>query len=106
MVKTFLSALGFTLWQLVLWLDQGFNVVTLGYCDELFSARCHRMQGKSRAWKRTRNLVNAIFFWQEDHCRGAFLAEMRRWDLPQEYRLAPESTARSGSKVALERGRR
>ena len=64
--------------------DQLANAVRGGHPDETLSAAAHRRHeaGKS-GW---RNLINALFWWQEDHCREAHASEMARKQLPKEYR--------------------
>ncbi len=69
------------LWNLLLWVDQGLNVlIGSGFCDETLSAYAHRKGD----WRRY--AINALFFWQGDHCQDAFLVEMNRRHLPPEYR--------------------
>ncbi len=51
-----------------------------GYADESLSAFSHRTNGPLRP------IINALFFWQEDHCRDAFYAEKGMKQLPPEYR--------------------
>lgn len=65
--------------------DQLVNTVFGGYADETISSRSHRayVSGK-RKW--TRNLINAIFFLQQDHCREAYEAEIERTQLPPQMR--------------------
>jgi hypothetical protein len=64
-----------------LWVDQGFNVLFgSGWCDETISAYAHRKND----WRR--RVINAIFFWQEDHCSRAYISERMRKHLPEEYR--------------------
>lgn len=75
--------------ECLLWIDQGFNVLTGGYADETFSARCHRRQHDSQAMGIAREVVNTLFFWQEDHCLTAFQNERTRKQLPPIYRSAP-----------------
>lgn len=72
--------------EVVLWIDQSFNVLTGGYADETFSARCFRQRHKSDVHAFAYKVVNAIFFWQVDHCHQAFLNEKNRKGLPYEYR--------------------
>lgn len=64
--------------------DQAWNARTGGMADETLSARAHRMHAKGRrSWPR--NLINALFFWQEDHCFEAYMSEMQRKHLPADY---------------------
>lgn len=51
-----------------------------GWADEAFSAFAHRKGG----WRR--DLINGLFWWQEDHCQAAFYSELQRRQLPAEYR--------------------
>lgn len=71
--------------QIAVALDQLVNAVFGGYADETVSSRTHRayLRGK-RKWMR--NLINAIFFWQEDHCREAYESEVLRTQYPPEMR--------------------
>lgn len=71
--------------QVLVALDQLVNTFFGGYADETISSRSHRayVSGK-RKW--TRNLFNAMFFWQDDHCKEAYESEMERTQLPLEMR--------------------
>lgn len=64
--------------------DQLANAVRGGHPDETLSAAAHRghLEGRS-GW---RNLINALFFWQGDHCLDAHQSELSRKQLPKEYR--------------------
>ena len=69
------------LWHLLIWFDQGVNVIVgSGYADEMYSSFAHRKGGTIR------RIVNALFFWQKDHCLDAFQTELQRRQLPPEYR--------------------
>ena len=63
--------------------DQFANAVIGGHPDETLSAAAHRrhIAGKS-GW---RNLINALFWWQGDHCLDAHINEMARKHLPKTY---------------------
>lgn len=63
--------------------DQLANAVRGGHPDETLSAAAHRrhLAGKS-GW---RNVINALFWWQEDHCKAAYESEKTRSQLPKEY---------------------
>lgn len=73
--------------QLLIALDQVLNTVTwikgdgFGYADETLSARAWRLREQSNAWKR----IDRILFWDKDHCRTSYDAEMMRRHLPREY---------------------
>ena len=63
--------------------DQMLNALRGGEPDETLSAWAHRMHmGGDGDF---RNFVNALFFWQEDHCLAAYESEMSRKHLPKEY---------------------
>ena len=64
------------LFQVLVALDQLVNTI---------SSRSYRayISGK-RKW--TRNLINAIFFLQEDHCKEAYESEIERMQYPPEMR--------------------
>ena len=49
------------------------NVVIGGNSNEDLSCRCYR-----EGWIRGMKIVNALFFWQNHHCRGAY-ASARAW---------------------------
>lgn len=74
------------LWQFLIAVDQVANTLLGGYADETMSARCYRNRGRTRGWYALYRLVNALFFWMEDHCRSAYDAEKLRLNEPPEYR--------------------
>lgn len=58
------------------WLSQGINCVLLkGNPDMTVSARCHINQHRPR-WRTARNIINRIFFWQDDHCAQSFSSDV------------------------------
>lgn len=64
--------------------DQLCNALCGGMPDETLSARAEREHREGlRSWPR--KIVNAIFFWQEDHCRTSFESELVRRHLPEIY---------------------
>ena len=76
------------LWQFVIVVDQGFNVLCFwlpGGCwaDETLSSRAHRIQDTH---PRLRRFLNAVFFWQDDHCLEAYESERKRLQAPPETR--------------------
>ena len=73
--------------QILIAIDQVFNALLGGYADETLSARIWRNQNKNRFYKVALVVVNGLFFWQANHCRGAYFSEMTRKHLPKEYRL-------------------
>lgn len=60
-----------------------------GHADETLSARAWRL-GKRypKTWGRFQATVDAVFFWQPEHCYDSYLAEKDRKQLPREYRRA------------------
>ena len=41
------------------------------------SARAHLEQAHS-AWRNRRKFINALFFWQDDHCKAAWQSDYER----------------------------
>lgn len=78
--------------QLLLALDQGVNSLLLGYAEETISARCYRMQSRSRFWRRMLRIVDRIFArWERDHCLKSWQSEQRGTQLPPDYRAGREA---------------
>lgn len=75
------------IFQILLWIDQGVNVLLGGWADETLSARAWRQRHKKR-WKVAVRVIDAMFFWQTQHCQLAYLAELQRFQLPPQYRDA------------------
>lgn len=69
--------------QLLIAIDQVFNTLAGGMADETLSARAHRQRLRGRPWPA--RLINALFFWQADHCRTAYESEQQRRHLPTHY---------------------
>lgn len=60
-----------------------------GTADETLSARAWRLGKRYPAtWGRFEWFVDHLFFWQNDHCFQAYLAEKERRHFPKEYRRA------------------
>ena len=69
--------------HILIWIDQGFNVIFWGYPDETLSARAYRANRNGRFFGKVFHpLINFLFFWQIDHCKLSYLAEMRRKQFP------------------------
>jgi hypothetical protein len=64
-------------------LTQFLNTLLGGYPDESTSSRLWRLhlQGEPHGTVLAA-LVDALFFWQEDHCRKAYESERTRYHLP------------------------
>lgn len=66
--------------NLLIAIDQLANAILFGWPDETLSAYAHRRGG----WRRS--IINALFFWQDDHCHMAYQSEILRKHLPPEER--------------------
>ena len=82
--------------QILIALDQGINALICGYADETISARCYRMQARSRVWRRMLRLVDGLFArWESDHCYNSWRSEQRGTQLPPDYRAGREAGPQS-----------
>jgi hypothetical protein len=72
--------------QFLIAIDQLANTLAGGMSDETLSARAHRRAPHSRRWAITRRVINALFWWQDDHCADSYESEHLRRQLPVEYR--------------------
>lgn len=76
--------------QFLIAIDQLANTVAGGYADETLSARARRIAEEGGpAWPQ--RLINALFFWERQHCLKAYQSEVQRRQLPSRYRSAPEA---------------
>lgn len=53
---------------------------TLAFGGDMYtstSAAAHMYQSHP-AWRNRRRFINAVFFWQDDHCKAAFEADLNR----------------------------
>ncbi|MFV2030717.1 hypothetical protein [Neisseria sp. S1] len=68
-------------------IDQLANALLGGWADETLSSRIHRgavlAEQPKRRWLIARRVVNGLFFWQADHCAGAYQMERQRNHLPE-----------------------
>ena len=68
-------------------INQLVNTLLGGWPDETLSSRAHRMRVKGQpCWGWTAKAINLLFFFQKDHCRLAYEEEIKRWQLPPEFR--------------------
>lgn len=81
--------------QLLIAVDQAVNTLVwskaegFGKADETLSAKAWRLGSRyPLTWGLFEQAVNTLFFWQEQHCLEAYLAEKGRKQLPKEYRRA------------------
>ena len=71
--------------QVLIAVDQLVNALCAGHADETLSARTWRNRDYP-PWRMLRLLIDGLFFWDRDHCRGAYEAEQARRHLPHAYR--------------------
>lgn len=71
--------------QVLIALDQFLNALLGGWADETLSARAFRNSDKKR-WANVAKVIDAIFFWQPNHCKGAWKSEVFRQHFPPDYR--------------------
>jgi hypothetical protein len=65
--------------DLVSLFSRALNAFVLGGSTaQTTSSRVHIEARKSKAWARAKWVINSIFFWQEDHCRSAWEADVDR----------------------------
>ena len=78
--------------QLLIALDQLINCLIhiacdgWGYADETLSARLFRCHLQGHIQDRWYRAVDALFFWQGQHCYEAWRSEFERRQLPGHYR--------------------
>lgn len=78
-MKQVLIAIDQTINTLVWSKDEGF-----GMADETISARAWRLRGRA-SWGRARKLIDALFFWDKNHCEKSYHSERLRKHLPFDY---------------------
>lgn len=68
--------------QALVALDQLVNALLWGFADETLSARAYRHAEikKDRRWPMW--IIDHLFFWQDQHCKAAYEAELERAHLP------------------------
>jgi hypothetical protein len=65
-LKAYLTAL---MWAF----DHLFNVALGGSVHESISSRAYRLeQGNDKYFKHLAKCINCMFWWQKNHCRGAY----------------------------------
>ena len=65
--------------------DQLINTLLGSEPDETLSAKAWRMRLVSPAWRAAQVVIDALFFWQEEHCKQSYFAEFERKQLPKSY---------------------
>ena len=71
--------------QIAIAVDQLANTLLAGMSDETLSARAYRHRLVSTKWRMTQIAIDALFFWQLEHCKQSYFAEFERKHLPDEY---------------------
>ena len=66
--------------QIAIALDQLVNTIFGGWADETLSARLYRTRSPFR------KVIDLLFFFDKDHCHTSYLSEIKRAQLPPEYR--------------------
>ncbi len=66
--------------QVLIALDQMANAICGGWADETLSSRAYRES------PRVEKFINALFFWDKDHCYESYVSEQLRTQLPPELR--------------------
>lgn len=66
--------------QIAIAFDQLINtIIPGGWADETLSSRAYRMRSKNqRYWGWTANVIDAMFFFQKEHCYNSWLEEVNR----------------------------
>lgn len=82
--------------QFLIAVDQLFNVLFGGWADETLSARSYRLSPESRFWRMTMKVIDGIFFWQDHHCRSAWISEVERKHYPSSYLMVSPEELQSG----------
>ena len=70
--------------QIAIAVDQLANAILGGYADECMSARCWRLRD-IKPYCYLQPVIDGLFFWQPDHCKGSFEAAFARAYSPKEY---------------------
>ena len=65
--------------------DQLLNALIGGWPDESLSSRAYRVGLTYDKWVLA-SVINALFFWQQNHCKSAYENEQERRHLPPELR--------------------
>lgn len=70
--------------KILIGFDQFANTIFDGYPDETLSARAYRLSENGSIIPM--KIIDAIFFFQKDHCYEAYLSEVERKQFPKDYR--------------------
>ena len=67
-------------------LDQLFTTLLGGFPDETMSSYAYRLNIQGKPFGFMRGVIDRLFFWQPDHCRMAYLDEVKLRQMPPELR--------------------
>lgn len=82
----FLKAIGWYWFNVWVAIDQLATAILGGWPDETLSSYAWRLEKQGKFFGFWRPVIDALFFWQEDHCFNAMKAELERRQLPSELR--------------------
>lgn len=71
--------------QVAISLDQFVNTLFGGHADETLSSRAWRCKNKSKRWFYAWKFIDFLFFWQDNHCKRAYMSEQLRKHLPNDF---------------------
>ena len=71
--------------QVLVAFDQFVNTLIGGWADETFSARCWRLRDRT-VWGALRLVVDALLFFDKNHCEESYKSELLRLQCPPELR--------------------
>lgn len=69
--------------NLLIGIDQLATALIGGWPDETLSSYAHRLYVRGKPGGFMRNVINRLFWWQEDHCRAAYQHEVERGQFPR-----------------------
>lgn len=72
--------------NMLIGIDQLVTTLVGGWPDETLSSYAHRLHKSGKPGGFMRDVINALFWWQEDHCLGAYNDELYRLQQPRELR--------------------
>lgn len=72
--------------QIAIAIDQLLNALFGGYADETLSSHAFRMHRSGKPFGFLCEVIDFVFFWQQEHCYESYLSEKYRKQLPPEFR--------------------
>lgn len=72
--------------QILIAVDQLANAIIGGWADETLSARSWRLGRKPGRWSYARIFIDALFFFEDQHCFSSYVSEYERLQIAPEYR--------------------